>query len=119
MYRYFITLFYIGSKLTDINSWATQEFTPTPLKYKFSPIVNLFQADYVEKKNITNELGKPVDSFEIRKWFIPLYNDYCSVVDLDCSMPTGCGFDDKCPMETICEGGSTATHECGCKYNFS
>eukprot|EP00111_Clytia_hemisphaerica_P012108 TCONS_00035571-protein len=101
-----------GSRPTDIADWATQEFTPTPLKYQFSPIVNIFQKNFIEERNITNSDGDDVDSLKLRQWFMPLYDKYCEVLGFKCSMPKGCGFDDNCPVDTVCEGEGE-THECG------
>eukprot|EP00111_Clytia_hemisphaerica_P008633 TCONS_00025229-protein len=101
-----------GSRPTDIADWATQDFTPTPLRYQFSPIVNIFQDNFIEKRNIQNSDGQPVDSLKLRQWFMPLYDKYCEVLGFKCSMAKGCGFDDNCPVDTVCEGEGE-THECG------
>uniref|UniRef100_A0A7M5XMU4 Uncharacterized protein n=1 Tax=Clytia hemisphaerica TaxID=252671 RepID=A0A7M5XMU4_9CNID len=58
-------------------------------------------------KNINNEA---VNSTAIRMWFIPLYDDYCHTVGFECKNPSGCGYDDTCPISSVCESGSV--HEC-------
>lgn len=58
-----------------------------------------------------------VDSLKLRQWFMPIFDKYCEVMGFDCSKGSGCGFDDKCPPSTICEGTGT-THECGGQYNI-
>ena len=41
--------------------------------------------------------------------FFHLYYDYCTVMNVDCSQGTGCGYNDKCPYDSICKkGGSVA-----------
>ena len=99
-----------GSRPTDIEHWAKQKFTPVPLKFKLSSIINLMKKQYIEDQNLEDK-GEKVNSFEIRKWFVPLYYDYCTVMNVDCSQRTGCGFNDNCPFDTICKKGGSK-HEC-------
>ena len=66
-----------GSDPTNISDWATQDFTPVPLKYTFSPIANIFQEQFIEKINYKNGDGEPINSTAIRQWFVPLYYNYC------------------------------------------
>ena len=101
-----------GSRPTDIKAWAIQEFNPVPLRFTFSPIVNLFKKTNIEKKNLKNDLGEKINSSVISAWFFPLYDDFCATMGIDCKKPTGCGIDDKCPLDTICDGQYNGTHEC-------
>lgn len=101
-----------GSRPTDIKDWAIQEFNPIPLRFSFSPIVNLFKNTNIENKNLQNELGEKINSSVIRAWFLPLYDDFCATVGINCKKPTGCGIDDKCPLDTICDSQYNGTHEC-------
>ena len=101
-----------GSDPTNIEEWATQEFTPIPLKYRFSPIANLFQKVFIDDKGYTNSAGEVINSTAIRMWFVPLYYDYCVTMGLDCSVPKGCGIDDQCPFDTLCNGTADEPHEC-------
>ena len=86
-----------GSRPTDIKNWATQLFTPIPLQFQLSPIVNLFTDQNLKRNNIVN-------SAVIRRWFLPMYWNYCKIVGVPCNPPTGCGYDDSCPIDTICTG---------------
>ena len=99
-----------GSRPTDIKDWATQNFTPVPLKFQLSSIINLMKEQYIDDQNLEDN-GEKVNSFEIRKWFLPLYYDYCTVMNVDCSQRTGCGYNDKCPFDTICQKGGSV-HQC-------
>jgi len=101
-----------GSDPTNIKDWATQEFTPIPLKYRFSPIANLFQKVFIDDKGYSNSAGEVVNSTAIRMWFVPLYYDYCVTMELDCTEPKGCGYDDQCPFDTLCTGTADEPHEC-------
>ena len=99
-----------GSRPTDIKGWATQNFTPVPLKFKLSSIINLMKKRYIEDQNLEDN-GEKVNSFEIRKWFLPLYYDYCTVMNVDCGQRTGCGYNDNCPFDAICQKGGSI-HQC-------
>ena len=101
-----------GSDPTDINDWVTQEFTPVPLKYTFSPIANLFQKQFIDDKGYQNSVGDPINSTAIRQWFVPLYYNYCQTMDMNCDVPHGCGYDDKCPLDSLCSGSDLESHEC-------
>ena len=104
-----------GSRPTDIKEWATQVFTPIPLSFQLSPIINLFQEKYIDSKGVQNDNKEIIVSSKIRKWFVPLYFDYCKSMDVDCTEPTGCGIDDLCPTDTICEPGD-GEHSCTGMY---
>jgi MAC/Perforin domain. len=101
-----------GSDPTTIDEWATQEFTPVPLKYMFSPVPNIFLPQFIDNKGLTNLAGEVINSTQIRQWFVPLYYNYCETMDINCVEPHGCGFDDKCPLDAICIGEPTVPHEC-------
>ena len=90
-----------GSRPTDIKNWVTQSFTPVPLQFQLSPIVNLFTKTNLQRNKISatdNEI------LNFKKWFLPMYWDYCKMVGVPCQPPTGCGYDDVCPINTICTG---------------
>ena len=101
-----------GSDPTTIDDWATQEFTPVPLKYLFSPIPNIFLPQFIDNKGLTNLAGEVINTTLIRQWLVPLYYNYCETMGIDCTEPHGCGFDDKCPLDAICTGEPTDVHEC-------
>ena len=97
-----------GSRPTDIKNWVTQSFTPVPLQFQLSPIVNLFTKTNLQRNKISatdNEI------LNFKKWFLPMYWDYCKMVGVPCQPPTGCGYDDVCPIDTICTG-SGRTQKC-------
>ena len=100
-----------GSRPTDIKNWVKQEFTPNPLQFQLSPIVNLFTDKHLA--------GIVPDSFTIRKWFLPLYYDYCRTfgIESECLQKKGCGYDDLCPLNTICVGSGTV-HQCSRKFSY-
>ena len=57
-----------GSRPTDIKNWVTQSFTPVPLQFQLSPIVNLFTKTNLQRNKISatdNEI------LNFRKWFLP------------------------------------------------
>jgi len=99
-----------GSRPTDIKNWVKQNFTPNPLQFQLSPIVNLFTD--------THLAGIIPNSFALRKWFLPLYYDYCKTfgIESECLQKKGCGYDDKCPIDTICVSTSS-THQCSRKFS--
>lgn len=100
-----------GALPTDIEHWTTQMFTaPVPLKYNFAPIVNLFRIKIVDARNIKSDDGSPVKAADINKWFVPLYHDYCNTMGINCTIPKGCGYDDECPLDAICDPTSTVHH---------
>ena len=107
-----------GSRPTDIKAWAIQEFNPIPLRFTFSPIVNLFKKTNIENKNLKNELGEKINSSAISDWFFPLYDNFCATMGIDCKKPTGCGIDDNCPLDTICDSQYNGTHECTGSFFF-
>lgn len=100
-----------GSRPTDIEKWATQDFTPVILQFQLSPIVNLLKDSYIKKANLIVDGKKVTRSLDIRKWFVPLYYKYCEVKGIDCKTKSGCGIDDWCPMDTICKKGGSI-HNC-------
>lgn len=101
-----------GSRPTgQVEDWATQEFHPIPLAFKLSPIVNLMTEKYINNVNL-NHNTRPISASAIRKWFVPLYFDYCNSMLIDCGDQSGCGIDDKCPVDSICKKGGNK-HECG------
>ena len=103
-----------GSRLTEIKNWVTQSFTPVPLQFQLSPIVNLFtKANF--QCNMIGTTDPQLPNF--RKWFLPMYWDYCGIVGVPCKPPTGCGYDDICPIDTICTGNGK-THECTGNVTF-
>ena len=108
-----------GSRPTDIKDWAIQKFNPIPLRFTFSPIVNLFRKKTIEDNNLKNEFGKKINSSAIRAWFLPLYHDFCATMGIDCKKPTGCGIDDKCPLDIICDSQHNGGHECTGLLSFS
>ena len=73
-----------GSRPTDIKDWAIQKFNPIPLRFIFSPIVNLFRKKTIEDNNLKNEFGKKINSSAIRAWFLPLYHDFCATMGINC-----------------------------------
>ncbi|XP_066925072.1 uncharacterized protein [Clytia hemisphaerica] len=90
----------------DIYTWAQQDFKSVPLKYQLSPIINLFKKKYLDD-------GLQVSAEGIRKWFVPLYFNFCvSMYGSECSERNGCGYDDQCPSDTDCVGGPTESHYC-------
>ena len=92
-----------GGRPIDIKEWATQTFTPIPLSFELSPIINLFQEKYIDSKGVQNDNNEIIVSSKIREWFVPLYFDYCNSMDVNYTEPTGCGIDDLCPIDTICK----------------
>ena len=100
-----------GSRPTDIEKWATQDFTPVPLQFQLSPIVNLLKDSYIKEANLSVDGQKITRSLDIRKWFVPLYYKYCEVKGIDCKTKSGCGIDDWCPVDTICKKGGSI-HNC-------
>lgn len=100
-----------GSRPTDIKTWATQNFTPFPLKFQLSPIINIFEDRHIKGVNLDDNGQKNVSSLDIRKWFVPMYYNYCNLLGTICKKKTGCGFDDTCPIDTVCEK-DRSTHTC-------
>ena len=100
-----------GSRPTDIKTWATQNFTPFPLKFQLSPIINIFEDRHMKGVNLDDNGQKNVSSLDIRKWFVPMYYNYCNLLGTICKKKTGCGFDDTCPIDTVCEK-DRSTHTC-------
>ena len=94
-----------GSRPDTIRKWSIQEFTPVPLKFQLSPIVNLFTNGNYKRNDIN------VNGIALRRWFLPMFWDYCKIVGVPCNPPTGCGYDDLCPIDTICNGNGKK-HEC-------
>ena len=108
-----------GSRPDTIRKWSTQDFTPVPLKFQLSPIVNLFTDANFKRNNIRDAYGEEIsESAYLRRWFLPMFWDYCKIVGVPCNPPTGCGYDDLCPIDTICSGNG-GKHECtGIRYFF-
>ena len=102
-----------GSRPTDIKKWAVQDYVPIPLAFELSPIVNLFTDKLIRDANIRINGKRITDSFTIRKWFVPLYFDFCKTVGIEahCLPKKGCGFDDLCPVDSICKPGGSI-HRC-------
>eukprot|EP00111_Clytia_hemisphaerica_P000230 TCONS_00000580-protein len=100
-----------GSRPTDIKDWSTQDFKPVPIQFTLSPIVNLFTNSILKRNNITVGGHQISDSLKIRSWFLPLYWDYCKVMGVECKTKEGCGIDDKCPVDAICNP-SANKHQC-------
>ena len=92
--------------VNNIYLWAQQDFKPVPLEYQLSPIINLFKKKYLDDQLQVSAEG-------IRKWFVPLYFDFCiSMYGRECSERNGCGYDDQCPSNTDCVGSATEPHYC-------
>lgn len=72
---------------------------------------------HIKKARLVGSNGDRVTGDAIRKWFVPLYFDYCRSMQLtDCGKEKdGCGVNDKCPVDTICNGQGS-THKCSGKY---
>lgn len=100
-----------GSRPTNIKDWSTQDFKPVPIQFTLSPIVNLFTNSILKRNNIKVGGHQISDSLKIRSWFLPLYWDYCKVIGVECKTKEGCGIDDKCPVDAICNP-STNKHQC-------
>ena len=102
-----------GSKPTDIKHWVTQKYIPIPLSFQLSPIINLFTDKLIRDANIRINGKHITDSLTIRKWFVPLYFDFCKTVGIEahCLPKTGCGYDDLCPVDSICRPGGKV-HSC-------
>ena len=91
----------------DINKdrFNITKVNPYPSKVLVKPIVNLLVDPYFEYNNITTSNDTVISSVEIRKWFIPLYYNYCSVAG--CQNVTTCQLRNECPLDTTCQGEST------------
>ena len=108
-----------GSRSTDIKKWSIQDDIPIPLAFELSPIVNLFTDQLIRDSNIRINWKRITDSFTIRNWFVPLYFDFCKTVGIEahCLPKKGCGFDDLCPIDSICKPGGSI-HRCTRKQIF-
>ena len=92
-----------GSHLINIRKWKNESFTPVPIQYALSPIVNLFKDSVFKEINFTEfNCARPIDSKTIRKWFIPMYRKYLKDMK-GSNNPEGCGIDDECPTDTLCK----------------
>jgi len=84
---------------SNIYNWAKQQFKAVPLRYELVPIVNLFKGKFLDQQ-------LHVSAENIRKWFVPMYFDFCvSMYGKECTEKIGCGYDDNCPADTECISG--------------
>ena len=98
-----------GSRPTNIKDWSKQIFTPVPLKFQLSPIINLFANKHIRAANIIINGKRVKDGKKLRKWFVPLYYKFCKTMGIkksECLPKKGCGYNDNCPHDTRCRPGS-------------
>ena len=105
-----------GSRpVSNINDWAKQSFTPVPISFELSPIINLFKKSLIDDKGLLFD-GKQIVASKIRDWFVPLYFDYCKTIGIDCSeQKSGCGINDQSSMDKIC-ADKPNKQQCLCKF---
>jgi len=100
---------------TSISEWnQDKQFKPIPLKFKLAPIVNLMVRAYIDDRNLMYN-NQRIISKEIRKWFVPLYFDYCKTMGIDCDTEIkehGCGIDDSCTVNEECSTDAYKSLKC-------
>ena len=106
-----------GSRpVSNINDWAKQSFTPVPISFELSPIINLFKKSLIDDKGLLFN-GKQIVASKIRDWFVPLYFDYCNTMGIVCSeQKSGCGINDQCSIDKICVDKPNKQQQCLCKF---
>lgn len=104
--REMTTVFGMVPKDGNFAKWSEEKsFKPIPIRYELTPIVNLFTEENLDNRNNVN-------STVILKWFLPLYLKYCKVFGMDCSLRTGCGYDDNCKFEEKCVKSKNSGYKC-------
>ena len=99
----------------SVKEWLTRNFTSVPISFQLSPIINLFKKTLIDDKSLLFN-GQRIIASEIRKWFVPLYFDYCNSMNIDCyEQKSGCGIDDSCSADKICFEKSDK-QQCLCKF---